>query len=218
MQRRTFLRRGFSAAVAAFGALAGWRHAAGAESPGPAVRTVAPGDADDLAALMQACVGSPQAFHGMCRPMEWTRSWAVAAIQRRPGSVVATEGGRLVGYMEVPAGHPKLSGNPDAAHFDKAFWCGAAGVRTDLLGEERARVVFYDVTHRALRDAHQKGFKRVRCAAPWPRHPYLPQPFADYEGLTVEPFLDESGEQRFLLEWDLEAAIRTLAELRGGRG
>jgi len=67
------------------------------------------------------------------------------------------------------------------------------------------------LTHTPLSDAISLGYEFVRAAAPWDRHPYLPERFEAYPGMTVRPFLDEKGVSKYLLEWRLADAVQTLA-------
>jgi len=120
---------------------------------------------------------------------------------------VVTYGTTLVGYIDVPSVAAPRAGRP---LYRQAFWCGAAGVRSDLLGQARGLVVFRYLIHRAFCLAAESGYRYVRCAAPWPKHPCLSRPFAEYPGLSLEAFTDDEGRDRFLVEWELAAARAAL--------
>ena len=117
----------------------------------------------------------------------------------------------IVGYFDLPSVEPKLIGDETIDRYRRAFWCGAAGVRMDLLGREYAVQVFQRLLYEAFLDARSLGYEFVRAAAPWEQHPNLPTPFATYPGLTIERLEDERGESRFLIEWRLADAIGALA-------
>jgi len=119
-------------------------------------------------------------------------------------------------YMDVPCA-PSLRTKGEGPPFRNAFWCGAAGVRDDLLDPEARRAVFRHVVYRALCAANDLGYERVRCAAPWPKHPCLARTFAEYQGMSVQSFLDDQSRERFLLEWELAHAIVAL-EAEGAAG
>jgi len=180
------------------------------------VRRVLPGDEDELVGLMKSCVESQDSFHGLCNAVEWTRSWAEGVVCGRPQSIVATLDGAVVGYFDLPSTAPKIIGDDDLDRHQRAFWCGAAGVRMDVLGEERAVHVFQELLYEAFSDAMSLGYETVRAAAPWDWHPYLPKPFKEYSGISVEPFQDEEGATKYLLEWNLKDAIEALAPNPGG--
>lgn len=99
----------------------------------------------------------------------------------------------------------------EAAPYRNAFWCGAAGVRTEL-GAKMAAAVFRHAVWEALRSAQENGYERVRCAAPWLRHPAFARAFTEYPGLTMEPFYDDRGRSRFLIEWEIDTALAALEE------
>jgi hypothetical protein len=96
-----------------------------------------------------------------------------------------------------------------------AFWCGAAGVRLDVLGPDLAVGVFEHLLREAFVDAASLGYTYVHAAAPWEQHPYLPKPFVDYAGLEVVPIAE--GDRSFLLKWRLADAVDGLRTLDGVR-
>lgn len=173
------------------------------------VRTVQDGDAAKLRALMQSCVSGSEAFFGACQPLEWTDAWADHVLTERPDSVVVTYGDEVAAYVDVPGKRVRRGDEP--APYRNAFWCGAAGVRAELR-PETAAVVFRHAVWEALRSARENGYERARCAAPWLRHPAFRRSFTEYPGLTVEPFYDERGRSRYLIEWEIDAALAALEE------
>lgn len=175
------------------------------------LRRVSPGDEVQLVELMRSCVDDEDSFHGLCRAMEWTTAWAQAAVNDRPQSIVITLDDVVVAYMDIPGESPQTFGEENIDHYQRSFWCGAAGVRKDLLGAEQASEIFQRLLYHAFTDAIALGYDNVRAAAPWPQHPYLPLPFERYPGLNVEPFEDEEGGRKYLLEWNLDEATKVLA-------
>jgi hypothetical protein len=173
------------------------------------VRTVQDGDGSKLCALMQGCVSGAEAFFGACQPLEWTDAWVEHVLVERPDSVVVTYADEVVAYVDVP--RAKVLGRDEPAPYRKAFWCGAAGVRTDLEAD-MAATVFRHAVWEALRSAGKNGYERVRCAAPWLRHPAFGRAFTEYMGLSIEPFNDERGRSRYLIEWEIEAALAALEQ------
>lgn len=144
MHRRSFIGTAISLVV---GWIMGRRTAMGATARGLeasswSVRPVGPGDEDQILALMKSCVRSSDSFHGLCNELEWTRAWAEDVVKEHPRSVVIAENGVIVGYCDVPDREPRTFGVQRVDHFQRAFWCGAAGVRLDLLGQDRALFVF----------------------------------------------------------------------------
>jgi hypothetical protein len=174
------------------------------------VRRVQVGDEQQLMHLMQSCVADDLAFHGACSPIEWTKSWAEDVVAKRPRSVVISLGSQVVAYFDLPSKNPRIFGDETIDRHSKTFWCGAAGVRVDVVGRARAGEVFRELLFHAFSDAIDRGYEFVRAAAPWEQHPYLPMRFAEYSGLTVEPFTDENGKTKLLLEWYLPDAVRAL--------
>jgi hypothetical protein len=201
-------------AVAWLSAQLPWRQTAKAQygaSPGPwTIRRVMPGDEDSLVSLMRACVTDEDAFHGMCNAVEWTRGWAETVVSDRPRSIIVTRNDALVAYFDLPDKGPATSGVESIDRHQRAFWCGAAGIRMDLIGEGEVVPLFQHLLFEAFSDAKDLGYEFVRAAAPWEQHPYLPEPFASYPGLTIEPFEDEKGISRFLIEWRLDDALVAL--------
>ena len=175
------------------------------------VRRVQPGDEAALLALMQSCVGTRNSFHGLCNAVEWTNMWAEGVVSDRPRSLVVTREEVIVAYFDLPDRMPRSFGDEKVDHYEHAFWCGAAGVRMDLLGEEQSIRVFQQLLYEAFSDALSQGFEFVRAAAPWEQHPYLPKPFTAYPGLTSTPFEDDNGARKYLLEWRLADAVEALA-------
>ncbi|GIW41440.1 MAG: hypothetical protein KatS3mg076_2017 [Candidatus Binatia bacterium] len=173
------------------------------------VRQVREGDEEELLALMRSCVATGESFHGVCRE-EWTRSWAEHAVRKRPASLVVELEGRIVAYCDAPSRPARSYGNPEVDRHQKAFWCGAAGVRMDLLGEELSWRVFRHLLYRVFEHARSLGYESVRAAAPWEKHPHFPKAFREYPGERVTPFIDDRGEKKYLLEWRLEDAIEAL--------
>jgi hypothetical protein len=114
--------------------------------------------------------------------------------------------------MDLPGKKVELIGDETVDHYRRAFWCGAAGVRIDLLGEERASQVFLALLQNAFEDVMELGYEFARAAAPWEKHPYLPKPFTAYPGLILEPFQDDKGATKYLLEWRLQDAVGALTE------
>jgi hypothetical protein len=174
------------------------------------VRPVREGDEEELLALMRSCVATGESFHGACRELEWTREWAEHVVRKRPASLVVSLDGRIVAYSDAPARPAQSFGNPEVDRHQKAFWCGAAGVRLDLLGEELSGKIFRHLLYRLFQHARTLGYEWVRAAAPWEKHPHFPKPFREYPGLRVTPFADDRGEKKYLLEWRLEEAIEAL--------
>lgn len=72
--------------------------------------------------------------------------------------------------------------------------------------------VFQQLLREAFSEAMSIGYEFVRAAAPWDKHPYLPKRFEDYSGLTVDPFVDENGATKYLLEWRLADAVQSLGD------
>jgi hypothetical protein len=171
------------------------------------VRAVGEGDGAQLLSMMQSCVSEGKSFFGPCSPLEWTDTWVKYVIGDRPNSIVVTYEGQVVAYVDVPGENP---GPGSHAPYRNAFWCGAAGVSGEL-APETAAVVFRHAVWEALRRAQEGGYERVRCAAPWLQHPAFGRAFPEYPGLTVDPFYDDRGRYRYLIEWDLEAAVGALA-------
>lgn len=167
-------------------------------------RPVSEGDQDHLQRLMQKCVSGETSLFGQCSPLEWTRAWADQVVEERTHSLVVTRDGAVVAFMDLPPGRSRSDPS-----FRNAFWCGAAGVDSDL-GQKESQAVIQHVVYRALVSARSMGYRRVRCAAPWPRHPFLDRDFSEYPGATVEPFVDTEGRDRYLIEWELDSAIETL--------
>jgi hypothetical protein len=214
MDRRGFIRIGTSMVLALVtGPLGAGRRRAMAYVAGNSwtLRRVAPGDEDQLLHLMRSCVESAGSFHGLCRPVQWTRVWAEGVVSDRPRSIVAALNGTIVGYFDLPNKAPRTFGEETVDHYRRSFWCGAAGVRMDLLGPELAVQVFQQLLHSAFSDAIALGYEFVRAAAPWEQHPYLPRPFTAYPGLTSQPFQDDEGRTKFLLEWRLKDAVYAFA-------
>lgn len=180
-----------------------------------AVRRVRSGDETGVLALMKSCVDDRDSFHGLCNAMEWTDTWAQGVITDRPRSIVVTLSDAIVAYFDLPSTAPKLVGDETFDRDARAFWCGAAGVRLDILGPDQAVVVFQQLLREAFSDAMSLGYESVRAAAPWDQHPYLPRPFKEYRGLTVEPFVDEKGVEKYLLEWRLVDAVDALVGAAG---
>jgi len=172
------------------------------------IRRVREGDEEGLLELMRSCVAETDSLFGLCSPDQWSRQWAEGVVGERSQSLVVTLGGVIVGYMDVPS-ERTLAGRSGPL-YRNAFWCGAAGVRTDILDPSRGAVVFRHLIHRVLSVARDLGYQRVRCAAPWLQHPCLSKPFTDYRGMTAQAFLDEEGRRRFLLEWELADAVEAL--------
>lgn len=216
MRRRRFLSW---AAFSVIGWLLGVRRGRAAAQPASsdawAVRRVRRGDEEQLLALMRSCVNDEDSFHGVCNPIEWTETWAATVVDDRPRSIVLTLNETIVAYFDLPSVEPRLSGEPVIDYHRLAFWCGAAGARSDLLGRDLSMQVFQRLLYEALSDAMSLGYEFVRAAAPWDRHPYLPERFEAYPGMTVRSFLDEKGTSKYLLEWRLADAVQTLAA--GGR-
>ena len=218
MERRRFLSCCASLVFSGVFALQTRRAVAQALSPGLwAMRRVRPGDEDQLLQLMKSCVDDADSFHGLCNAIEWTATWADEVVNNRPRSIVLTLNQTIVAYFDLPSAEPKVVGDEIIDHHRRAFWCGAAGVRMDLLGKEHAVQVFQRLLFEAFSDARGLGYEFVRAAAPWEQHPYLPQPFKEYPGLTVQEFPDEKGETKFLLEWRLMDAVETLARAGAGK-
>jgi hypothetical protein len=136
-------------------------------------------------------------------------------ITDRPRSIVVTLNDAIVAYFDLPSTAPKLLGDETFDRHGRAFWCGAAGVRLDILGPDQAVVVFQQMLREAFLDAMSLGYESVRAAAPWEQHPYLPRPFKEYPGLTVEPFVDENSAEKYLLAWRLADAVDALAGAAG---
>jgi hypothetical protein len=171
------------------------------------VRSVEGSDGAQLRALMQGCVSDERAFWGACQPLEWTDTWAEYVIAERPDSVVVSFGEAVAAYVDVP--RRKAFQEDGFTPYRNAFWCGAAGVRSDL-DPDTALTVFRHAVWEALRTARANGYERVRCAAPWLRHPAFAREFAAYPGLTVEPFFDEQDRRRYLIDWELDSALAAL--------
>lgn len=215
MKRRGFLRMVKSIVVGWIAVGVSWRRPVAAqlvEGGLWTVRRVAPGDEDQLLALMKSCVDSEDSFHGLCSPIEWTRGWAEGVVSERPRSKVITLNGTIVAYQDLPSKQPETFGEETVDYYERAFWCGAAGVRLDLVGKELAVEIFRRLLYEAFSDAMSLGYEYVRAAAPWEQHPYLPKPFTAYPGLTSESFEDEKGMTKFLLEWRLKDAVSVLAD------
>lgn len=209
--RREFFR--FAGLVGA--ALAGWwqglrRGAYGQVLAGVTVRSVAPGDEAGLVQCMRSCVASADAFHGYCEGWQWTRSWAEEVVRQRPGSLVAIVDGEVVGYCDAPDRPPKGVEDPRVDRYRKAYWCGAAGVREDLLGKAEAEKLFKELLRRSFEQARALGYEYVRSAAPFLEHPHFRRPFGDYAGMEVSSFEDADGKERYLLVWRLEEAVVAL--------
>jgi hypothetical protein len=212
MQRRRFLSWGTSSVIGWLLGIGRGRAAAQLlSSDAWAVRRVRGGDEEQLLALMRSCVNDEDSFHGVCNPIEWTEIWAATVVDDRPRSIVLTLNETIVAYFDLPSVEPRLTGDPIIDDHRLAFWCGAAGVRLDLLGRDLSMQVFQRLLYEALSDAMSLGYEFVRAAAPWDRHPYLPQRFEAYPGMTVRPFFDEKGASKYLLEWRLADAVQTLA-------
>ncbi|MBX3027085.1 hypothetical protein KF840_19450 [bacterium] len=113
-------------------------------------------------------------------------------------------------YLDLP-NRKSPDPNPLAERNQRAFWCGAGGVRADILGVTKAHRVFRQLLYRAFVEARGMGFEYVRCAAPWTAHPSLSRAFADYPGLTMSSFTSDQGALRYLIEWRLENATHALA-------
>jgi hypothetical protein len=128
-----------------------------------------------------------------------------------------TRNNTIVAYFDLPSSGPRLIGEEVVDRHERAFWCGAAGVRMDLLGEGESVRVFQELLYEAFSDAMELGYEFVRAAAPWDQHPYLPVPFKEYPGLTVQEFTDEEGATKYLLEWRLADAIQVLAQAGSNR-
>ncbi len=126
MNRRSFLKR-IAAVLAGMLAFVRRPVPAQAATAGWTVRPVAVGDEDGLVALMRACVSSGESFHGLCNEVEWTRAWAEAVVSDRPRSLVITGEEGIVAYCDVPSDKPRIFGEATVDHYQKAFWCGAAG-------------------------------------------------------------------------------------------
>lgn len=220
MDRRSFIRKAASV-------VAGWlvgsrlvqRRALSQEltSETWGLRRVLPGDEDQLLSLMKSCVDREDSFHGLCNAVEWTSMWAETAVSDRPRSVVLTVNDMIVAYFDLPSEEPRIVGEESVDRHARAFWCGAAGVRMEVLGEEQSVQVFQELLYEAFSDAMSLGYECVRAAAPWEQHPYLRKPFKDYPGLMVKEFSDEDGVTKYLLEWRLADAVQTLAAAGAGR-
>lgn len=215
MNRREFVRGLVSVVFGWIGAqLTAWR-VFGADAEGSVsawcVRRVLPGDEEQLLNLMKSCVGDEDSFHGLCAGLEWTATWASGVVSDRPRSIVITLNETVVAFFDLPSREAQSVGDETLDHFGRSFWCGAAGVRMDLLGAEQSVQVFQRLLHEAFSDAMSLGYEFVRTAAPWDQHPYLPKAFREYAGLTVEPFVDKEGATKYLLEWRLADAVQTLA-------
>ena len=63
----------------------------------------------------------------------------------------------IVAFMDLPGEEPRLSGNDQLDHFHKSFWCGSAGVRADLLGQDESVRVFNHLLYRAFTHAQALG-------------------------------------------------------------
>ena len=176
---------------------------------GWASRSVAPADETALVEVMRASVADARAFNGFCAPLEWTIDWARYVIGEHPDSVVVSWKDQVVAFMDIPPKRP-TSPSAEVERNQEAFWCAAAGVRSDLISPDLALRVFQQMLHHGFRRARNLGYNYVRCAAPWEKHPSLPRPFAEYAGLTVTPFLSDEGEQRYRIEWCLQDAIAEL--------
>lgn len=210
MHRRQFIRQIAGLIGVAVGAAAPGRLRAQGGAKRWQVRRVQRGDESALVALMRSCVADESSFHGRCAALEWTSGWAQDAIGARPRSLVVTRDDQVVAYLDLPQKKPR---NPSAEveRNQQAFWCGAGGVRADLLSRKETVRVFHHLLYRTFTEARGMGFDYVRCAAPWDKHPSLPTAFTDYPGLTMSSFTNDQGEARYLIEWRLEDAIAALA-------
>lgn len=205
IQRRSFLRI-MSATIAWI--IAPGRYVMGAVAQDKwATRTLMGGDEVAIRSIMTKCVEGPAAFFGQCKPLEWTIAWAEYVVKERRNSIVVTFNGSVVGFFDLPAPRDEASDNPA----QNAFWCGAAGIDPDL-GWTASLVVFRHLVFNAFSAARYAGYEYVRCAAPWKKHPFLERSFEEYGGVTVTSFTSDEGEERFLIEWNLEDAMRALEE------
>jgi hypothetical protein len=220
MDRRQLLRQlGFLLAHCV-GTVAGFSRRARAQNSdidgkqsGWSVREVEPGDEDALVAVMRASVADAGSFNGACAPLEWTTEWARWVIDTHPSSIVVAYQGTIVAFLDLPPRKP-IDPSPEVERNQQAFWCAAGGVRSDLLSADDALVVFRRLLFQTFLQALTLGFRYVRCAAPWEKHPRLSTSFADYPGLTISPFTTDDGDVRYLIEWHLKDALDAL-ELEG---
>ena len=170
------------------------------------VRKVQDGDQRELVELMMSCVADDAAFHGECQALEWTIGWADEVVSRYPESMVTTRDGVVVGFLMIPT-RKAPDPNAEVERHQKAFWCSAAGVRVDLLGESQCDRVFRHLLWRSFQEGRRLGFDYVRCASPWEAHRSLPRPFSEYKGLRLTSFRTDSGDLRYLIEWNLSDAV-----------
>ena len=180
---------------------------------GWSVRPVQPGDEAALVAVMRASVADADAFNGQCAPLEWTTEWAKWVIDTHAASIAMAYDAQVMAFLDLPPKKP-TDPSPEVERNQQAFWCGAGGVRSDLLSADDALGVFRQLLYQTFIQARELGFQYVRCAAPWEKHPRLPTPFAEYPGLTISPFTTDQGDVRYLIEWRLKDAIGAL-EIEG---
>jgi len=179
-----------------------------------ATRAVRQGDEEALVTIMRASVADAGSFNGQCAPLEWTLDWAHWVIEVHPAAVVVEYEERVVAFLDLPPRKPS-DPSPEVERNQLAFWCGAGGVRSDLLTREETLGVFRELLYQTFFQARELGFEYVRCAAPWEQHPSLPTPFTEYPGVTITSFTADGGELRYLIEWRLDDAMIALAGERG---
>lgn len=176
------------------------------------VRPVAAEDERALVEVMRSCVAKEEAFHGYCEGLQWTEGWAEEALRKRPQALVASMNGEVVGHCNAPLEPARVFGELTADRYQKAYWCAAAGVREDLLGQAEAEKVFLALLRQSFRLARALGHEYVRATARFDKHPRFREHFADYPGVEVSPFLDADGNRRYLLVSHLDEAIAALEE------
>jgi len=188
------------------------------------VRSVQPGDAEALRAIMSSCVSDDYSFFGPCG--EWPLSWAQEFIERRPDSAVVARDGVAIGFFEIPPMKPAPASQPAAASAAEVaklalrednrttFRVTAAGIRADLLSHEDAVTMFHTVLYHGFRAAQGLGYAQAEGWSPWGRHPWMARKWTDYPGCELcEPVAPnlEGGRNVYVMRWRLDDAIAALA-------
>jgi hypothetical protein len=223
--RRTVVKLLAGAAFAVSGVGAFWRKRAVAESIPPlGLRAVTPDDAAALQSIMSACVNSTDAFFGKCG--EWTLAWAEMFIQKCPQSVVLTQNGIPMAFMQIPTIAPEPPLLPAGATPEvqekyalcersrTTFHVTAAGVRYDQLSQPDSVRMFLTLLYCAFKSARQMGYQYVDAFAPWDKHPMMSEKWTDYPGCELmQPIArnQEGGNDVYWLRWQLDQAVTAMA-------
>jgi len=194
-----------------------------AQSAALGLRSVTSADATALRDIMSICVNGTDPFYGKCGV--WTLNWAQDFIGACPASIVLTQNGAVMAFMQIPPIGPapqQLSpdATPDAQQqfaiserSRTTFRVNAGGIRADLLSTDDAVRMFYTLIYWTFKTAQQMGYAYATAWAPWEQHPLFDKKWTDYPGCTLaQPVVHAADGSRdmYFLQWQLDLAVTAL--------